>query len=145
MLINGYSVAVPGQPETGPIVGQARIANLANILTGLRLVLVPIFMFALFYGGGHEVASRLVAFVIFTIASGCGIFQPVVQTRGAGASCGSPAGAFAFDQAASVAISSVVSDGSFAKCPMLESANHGGIFRLLVMNAIDRAPIRACS
>jgi len=68
VLINGYSVAVPGQPETGPIVGQARIANLANILTGLRLVLVPIFMFALFYGGGHEVASRLVAFVIFTIA-----------------------------------------------------------------------------
>jgi CDP-diacylglycerol---glycerol-3-phosphate 3-phosphatidyltransferase len=68
VLINGYSVAVPGQPQTGPIVGQARIANLANILTGLRLVLVPIFMFALFYGGGHEVASRLVAFVIFTVA-----------------------------------------------------------------------------
>jgi CDP-diacylglycerol--glycerol-3-phosphate 3-phosphatidyltransferase len=59
---------VPGQPETSPIVGRARIANLANILTGLRLVLVPIFMFALFYEGGHEVAGRIVAFVIFAIA-----------------------------------------------------------------------------
>ena len=68
MLINSYSVAVPGQPETGPIVGRPRIANLANVMTGLRLVLVPIFMFALFYGGGHDVAGRIVAFVIFTVA-----------------------------------------------------------------------------
>ncbi len=50
------------------MVGRVRIANLANFLTGLRLVLVPIFMFALFYGTGHEVAGRIVAFVIFTLA-----------------------------------------------------------------------------
>lgn len=50
------------------MVGRARIANLANILTGLRLVLVPIFLLALFYGNGHETASRIAAFVIFTVA-----------------------------------------------------------------------------
>ncbi|KLO29482.1 CDP-diacylglycerol--glycerol-3-phosphate 3-phosphatidyltransferase [Mycobacterium haemophilum] len=50
------------------MVGRARIANLANILTGLRLVLVPIFLVALFAGNGHEIAGRLAAFVIFMVA-----------------------------------------------------------------------------
>ena len=50
------------------MVGRVRIANLANFLTGLRLVLVPIFMFALFYETGHDFAGRIVAFVIFAIA-----------------------------------------------------------------------------
>jgi CDP-diacylglycerol---glycerol-3-phosphate 3-phosphatidyltransferase len=67
-LVNRYSVAVSGQPQTGPMVGRARIANLANILTLLRLVLVPIFLLALFAGGGHETAGRIVAFVIFALA-----------------------------------------------------------------------------
>ena len=67
-LVNRYSVAVSGQPQTGPMVGRARIANLANILTLLRLVLVPIFLLALFVGDGHQIAGRLVAFVIFAIA-----------------------------------------------------------------------------
>jgi CDP-diacylglycerol--glycerol-3-phosphate 3-phosphatidyltransferase len=47
---------------------RARIANLANILTGLRLLLVPIFLCALFAGNGHEIAGRIAAFVIFAIA-----------------------------------------------------------------------------
>ena len=68
MLVNGYSVAVSAQPQTSPMVGRVRIANLANFLTGLRLVLVPIFMFALFYETGHDFAGRIVAFVIFAIA-----------------------------------------------------------------------------
>jgi CDP-diacylglycerol--glycerol-3-phosphate 3-phosphatidyltransferase len=67
-LVNRYSVAVSGQPQTGPMVGRARIANLANILTLLRLVLVPIFLLALFVGDGHQIAGRLVAFVIFAVA-----------------------------------------------------------------------------
>ncbi len=46
------------------------------------------------------------------------MFQPLVHSRGGGASCGSPAGAFAFDHASRIAISCAVSDGSFAKCPM---------------------------
>lgn len=48
--------------------GPARIANLANILTLLRLVLVPIFLLALFGGGGHQTAWRVTAFVIFAAA-----------------------------------------------------------------------------
>jgi CDP-diacylglycerol---glycerol-3-phosphate 3-phosphatidyltransferase len=50
------------------MVGRARIANFANILTLLRLVLVPIFLLALFAGDGHEIAGRIVAFVIFALA-----------------------------------------------------------------------------
>jgi CDP-diacylglycerol--glycerol-3-phosphate 3-phosphatidyltransferase len=47
---------------------RARIANLANVLTLLRLVLVPIFLLAMFAGGGHETPARITAFVIFAIA-----------------------------------------------------------------------------
>ena len=57
-----------GQPQTGQIGSRARIANLANILTLLRLVLVPIFLFALFYGGGHHSTARIVAWAVFAIA-----------------------------------------------------------------------------
>jgi CDP-diacylglycerol--glycerol-3-phosphate 3-phosphatidyltransferase len=45
-----------------------RVANVANLLTGIRLVLVPIFLLALFAGNGHETAYRITAFVIFTVA-----------------------------------------------------------------------------
>lgn len=57
-----------GQPQTGPVTGRVSIANLANVLTLLRLVLVPIFLLALFAGGGHETAARVVAFVVFAVA-----------------------------------------------------------------------------
>jgi len=62
---------VSGQPQTGPLTGpsgRASIANLANTLTLLRLVLVPIFLLALFAGSGHESGFRIVAFVIFALA-----------------------------------------------------------------------------
>ncbi len=67
-LVNRYSVAVSGPPETSPIAGRARIANLANILTLIRLVLVPIFLIALFDGNGHETGARIVAWAIFAVA-----------------------------------------------------------------------------
>nr|WP_196773092.1 CDP-diacylglycerol--glycerol-3-phosphate 3-phosphatidyltransferase [Mycobacterium asiaticum] len=57
-----------GQPETGEMAGAVRIANLANILTLLRLLLVPIFLFALFYGDGHHTTARIVAWAIFAVA-----------------------------------------------------------------------------
>lgn len=50
------------------MVGRANIANLANSLTLLRLVLVPVFLLALFAGDGHETGFRVVAFVIFAVA-----------------------------------------------------------------------------
>lgn len=57
-----------GQPQTGPTVRRVPVANLANMLTGLRLVLVPIFLLALFAGNGHNTTSRVVAFAIFAVA-----------------------------------------------------------------------------
>jgi CDP-diacylglycerol---glycerol-3-phosphate 3-phosphatidyltransferase len=46
----------------------ARLVNLANILTTTRLVLVPVFLVALFAGGGHETRWRIAAFVVFAVA-----------------------------------------------------------------------------
>ena len=45
-----------------------RVTNLANVLTLLRLVLVPVFLLALFAGNGHETVSRIAAFVVFAVA-----------------------------------------------------------------------------
>ncbi|MCV7178817.1 CDP-diacylglycerol--glycerol-3-phosphate 3-phosphatidyltransferase [Mycolicibacterium sphagni] len=57
-----------GQPQSGPAVPRVRVANVANLLTGIRLVLVPIFLLALFAGNGHETSYRITAFVIFAVA-----------------------------------------------------------------------------
>nr|WP_275889254.1 CDP-diacylglycerol--glycerol-3-phosphate 3-phosphatidyltransferase [Nakamurella flavida] len=40
-----------------------------NALTVLRLVLVPVFLLALFAGGGHDTTWRWVAFLIFALAA----------------------------------------------------------------------------
>ncbi len=50
------------------MVPRARVANLANALTGVRFVLVPVFLVALFVGDGHETYWRIVAFIIFAVA-----------------------------------------------------------------------------
>lgn len=44
------------------------VVNVANLLTGLRIVLVPVFLVALFTGDGHETLWRVVAFVVFAAA-----------------------------------------------------------------------------
>ncbi|WP_197507695.1 CDP-diacylglycerol--glycerol-3-phosphate 3-phosphatidyltransferase [Mycobacterium sp. ACS4331] len=61
-------MAVTGQPETQPAAPGPSIANVANLLTAFRLVLVPVFLLVLFVGDGHEFGSRIVAFVIFAVA-----------------------------------------------------------------------------
>lgn len=38
------------------------------MLTGVRLVLVPVFLVALFVGDGHETVWRTIAFVVFSVA-----------------------------------------------------------------------------
>jgi CDP-diacylglycerol---glycerol-3-phosphate 3-phosphatidyltransferase len=65
---NRYSVAVSGQPQTGQIVRRVRVTNLPNMLTLLRLVLVPFFLLVLFAGDGHETVSRIAAFLVFAVA-----------------------------------------------------------------------------
>ncbi|MGE2836676.1 CDP-diacylglycerol--glycerol-3-phosphate 3-phosphatidyltransferase [Mycobacterium sp. SMC-4] len=59
---------MPGQPHTDPVVPRARVANLANALTGVRFILVPVFLLALFAGDGHETVWRITAFVVFVTA-----------------------------------------------------------------------------
>ena len=44
------------------------MANVPNLLTGLRLVLVPVFLLFLFAGDGHETVSRIMAFLVFAVA-----------------------------------------------------------------------------
>lgn len=44
------------------------MANVANALTGVRFILVPVFLFALFAGDGHETFWRITAFVVFVTA-----------------------------------------------------------------------------
>jgi CDP-diacylglycerol--glycerol-3-phosphate 3-phosphatidyltransferase len=43
--------------------------NLANALTVFRLVLVPVFLVALFWGTGHATGWRVIAAVVFAVAS----------------------------------------------------------------------------
>lgn len=50
------------------MVPRARVANLANLLTGIRMALVPVFLFALFAGDGQETSWRITAFVVFAVA-----------------------------------------------------------------------------
>jgi len=47
---------------------RASVANIANVLTGVRMALVPVFLLALFAGDGHETRWRIIAFVIFATA-----------------------------------------------------------------------------
>lgn len=65
---NGYSDAVQSQSESNPVVPHVSVVNVANMLTGLRIVLVPVFLAALFVGDGHETFWRVVAFIVFTAA-----------------------------------------------------------------------------
>ncbi|WP_396892005.1 CDP-diacylglycerol--glycerol-3-phosphate 3-phosphatidyltransferase [[Mycobacterium] wendilense] len=57
-----------GHPETEPAARRPPVINIANLLTVLRLVLVPAFLLVLFAGDGHEFANRIAAFTIFAVA-----------------------------------------------------------------------------
>lgn len=45
------------------------LVNIANALTVARLVLVPVFLVALFTAGGHDAGWRWIAFGVFALAS----------------------------------------------------------------------------
>jgi CDP-diacylglycerol---glycerol-3-phosphate 3-phosphatidyltransferase len=62
--------ATPGA-VVGPVAPRAPVplVNIANALTVARLVLVPVFLVALFADGGHAASWRWIAFGVFAIAS----------------------------------------------------------------------------
>jgi CDP-diacylglycerol---glycerol-3-phosphate 3-phosphatidyltransferase len=49
--------------------GEAPILNLANILTGVRILIVPFFLAALLVSEGTDVTWRLIAAVLFAVAA----------------------------------------------------------------------------
>jgi CDP-diacylglycerol---glycerol-3-phosphate 3-phosphatidyltransferase len=65
----------PGPPVSGSraptaeAVADGPLLNLANLLTLLRLVLVPVFLACLFVGDGHDYGWRVVATVTFAVAA----------------------------------------------------------------------------
>jgi CDP-diacylglycerol--glycerol-3-phosphate 3-phosphatidyltransferase len=54
---------------SSPAAGAPPLLNIANVLTGLRLLLVPVFLAALFVDHGRSVEWRLVAFAVFALAA----------------------------------------------------------------------------
>lgn len=60
-VVAGSEVAAHEQPV--PLV------NIANILTVLRILLVPVFLAALFVDDGHSTTWRIIATVIFAVAA----------------------------------------------------------------------------
>jgi CDP-diacylglycerol---glycerol-3-phosphate 3-phosphatidyltransferase len=60
--------AAPGEALTAAV-ARVPLVNIANILTVTRLVLVPVFLLALFTEGGHSDGWRMVAFVVFAVGS----------------------------------------------------------------------------
>jgi CDP-diacylglycerol---glycerol-3-phosphate 3-phosphatidyltransferase len=61
----------PSPGRAGPVVAPVAVSawNLANALTGARLVLVPLFGWLLLHENGQDAAWRLGAFVAFAVAS----------------------------------------------------------------------------
>ncbi|GAA4815979.1 hypothetical protein GCM10023353_22470 [Tomitella cavernea] len=57
---------VSGPPGVRP---EVPVVNLANILTVLRILLVPVFLAVLFLGDGHDTAARIGAAAVFAIAA----------------------------------------------------------------------------
>lgn len=65
---SGGSGAAPG-PHAGDPHDPVPLWNIANILTVLRILLVPVFLALLFVGDGHDTAWRLAATGVFAVAA----------------------------------------------------------------------------
>jgi CDP-diacylglycerol---glycerol-3-phosphate 3-phosphatidyltransferase len=66
-------IALPPSPS--------RIRNLPNALTGVRLLLVPLFGWLLVRDGGDDTASRVWAFVVFAVATATDYFDGEIARR----------------------------------------------------------------
>ena len=55
--------------STVPVQGTVPLLNIANVLTCVRLLLVPVFVVVLFVAHGRDVDWRLAAFLVFAVAA----------------------------------------------------------------------------
>lgn len=54
--------------EGGPPAGEVPVLNIANLLTMLRIVLVPVFVLCFFMAGADDPVWRMGAFAVFAVA-----------------------------------------------------------------------------
>ncbi|MFE3753083.1 CDP-diacylglycerol--glycerol-3-phosphate 3-phosphatidyltransferase [Nocardia tengchongensis] len=63
------SEGVPARPEALAETEPVPLLNIANVLTVLRILIVPLFLLALFAGSGHDTKWRWIAAAAFGIAA----------------------------------------------------------------------------
>ncbi|MCM2425770.1 CDP-diacylglycerol--glycerol-3-phosphate 3-phosphatidyltransferase [Streptomyces sp. RKAG337] len=81
--MTGVPVPAAATPDHmgDPVVGQAGLWNIANLLTMMRLVLVPGFVMLLIHDGGHDPAWRSFAWAAFAIAMITDLFDGELARR----------------------------------------------------------------
>ncbi|MEU5212983.1 CDP-diacylglycerol--glycerol-3-phosphate 3-phosphatidyltransferase [Streptomyces sp. NPDC020742] len=73
--MTGVPASAAGGPRTAPAVRQAGLWNIANVLTMLRLVLVPAFVVLLMHDDGTDPVWRVFAWAAFAVAMITDIFD----------------------------------------------------------------------
>ncbi|MEU8918993.1 MULTISPECIES: CDP-diacylglycerol--glycerol-3-phosphate 3-phosphatidyltransferase [Streptomyces] len=73
--MTGVPASAAGGPRTAPVVRQAGLWNIANVLTMLRLVLVPAFVLLLMHDDGRDPVWRVFAWAAFAVAMITDIFD----------------------------------------------------------------------
>lgn len=73
--MSGVPASAAGGPRTAPAVRQAGLWNIANVLTMMRLLLVPAFVLLLMHDGGTDKAWRSFAWAAFAIAMITDVFD----------------------------------------------------------------------
>ncbi|MGW7492534.1 CDP-diacylglycerol--glycerol-3-phosphate 3-phosphatidyltransferase [Streptomyces sp. NPDC054786] len=73
--MSGIPASAAGGPRTAPAVRQAGLWNIANLLTMLRLVLVPAFVVLLMHDNGTDPVWRVFAWAAFAVAMITDVFD----------------------------------------------------------------------
>jgi CDP-diacylglycerol---glycerol-3-phosphate 3-phosphatidyltransferase len=75
------ATAVPAAAVPGDAVRPIRLLNIANVLTMVRLVLVPGFVLVMVHGGGQDPAWRAYAWAAFSVAMITDLFDGELARR----------------------------------------------------------------
>ncbi|WP_411145129.1 CDP-diacylglycerol--glycerol-3-phosphate 3-phosphatidyltransferase [Streptomyces sp. x-80] len=73
--MSGVPASAAGRPRPAPAVRQAGLWNIANVLTMLRLLLVPAFVMLLMHGDGTDPSWRAFAWAAFAVAMITDVFD----------------------------------------------------------------------